>query len=167
MPEKISYMGTVIRKGRKEDMPAVLELIKELAEFEKEPDAVITTVDTLEREGFGENPLFQVFVAEVDGKVEGMALFYYRFSTWKGRTLHLEDLIVREEKRGTGLGNALYRKIIEYAKDQGLRRVEWVVLDWNHHAIDFYERSGATILKDWYTVQMDEDGIRKYVETTV
>ncbi|GAB2763718.1 GNAT family N-acetyltransferase [Salinimicrobium soli] len=158
-------MGNIIRRGKKEDMPAVLELIKELAAFEKEPDAVVTTVETLEQEGFGDNPLFQVFVAEVDGKIEGMALVYYRFSTWKGRTLHLEDLIVREEKRGSGLGNALYRKVIEYAKEQGLKRVEWVVLDWNQHAIDFYERSGATVLKDWYTVQMDEDGITKYVET--
>jgi GNAT superfamily N-acetyltransferase len=160
-------MKSIIRKGRKEDMPAVLELIKELAAFEKEPDAVITTVDTLEKEGFGENPLFQVFVAEVNGKIEGMALVYYRFSTWKGRTLHLEDLIVREEKRGSGLGNALYQKVIEYAKEEGLKRVEWVVLDWNQHAIDFYKRSGATILKDWYTVQMDEDGITKYVENRV
>ncbi|MHA6278811.1 N-acetyltransferase family protein [Salinimicrobium sp. CAU 1759] len=158
-------MKTIIRDARKEDMPAVLELIKELAAFEKEPDAVITTVETLEKEGFGEHPLFNVFVAEVDGKIEGMALVYYRFSTWKGRTLHLEDLIVREEKRGTGLGNALYRKVIEYAKAQGLKRVEWVVLDWNQHAIDFYHRSGANILKDWYTVQMDENGITKYVET--
>lgn len=147
-------------------MPAVLELIKELAEFEKEPDAVVTTVEILEEEGFGENPLFHVFVAEVEGKIEGMALVYYRFSTWKGRTLHLEDLIVREEKRGTGLGNALYKTVIKYAKEQGLRRVEWVVLDWNKHAIDFYERSGANILKGWYTVQMDEDGITKYVETS-
>lgn len=158
-------MKTKIRDARKEDMPAVLELIKELALFEKEPDAVITTVEILEKEGFGKNPLFHVFVAEVDGKIEGMALVYYRFSTWKGRTLHLEDLIVREEKRGTGLGNALYKKVIEYAKAQGLKRVEWVVLDWNQHAIDFYQRSGATILKDWYTVQMDENGITKYVET--
>lgn len=158
-------MSTIIRDAKKEDMPAVLELIKELAAFENEPEAVITTVETLEKEGFGEHPLFNVFVAEVDGKIEGMALFYYRFSTWKGRTLHLEDLIVREEKRGTGLGNALYRKVIEHANAQGLKRVEWVVLDWNKHAIDFYERSGATILKDWYTVQMDENGITKYVET--
>lgn len=160
-------MKTVIRDARKEDMPSVLELIKELAAFEKEPDAVTTTVETLEQEGFGEHPLFHVFVAEVDGKIEGMALVYYRFSTWKGRTLHLEDLIVREEKRGTGLGNALYRKVIRYAKEQGLKRVEWVVLDWNKHAIDFYERSGATILKDWYTVQMDEKGITKFVDTTI
>ena len=146
-------------------MPAVLELIKDLAEFEKEPDAVATTVETLEKEGFGENPLFHVFVAEVEGKIEGMALVYYRFSTWKGRTLHLEDLIVREEKRGTGLGNALYQKVITFAKEQGLKRVEWVVLDWNKHAIDFYERSGANILKGWYTVQMDEEGMKKYVQT--
>ncbi len=154
-----------IRKAKKKDMPAVLELIKELAAFEKEPDAVVVTVETLEEEGFGENPLFQVFVAEVDNKIEGMALIYYRFSTWKGRTLHLEDLIVREEKRGTGLGNGLYQKVIEYAQEQGLKRVEWVVLDWNKHAIDFYERSGANILKGWYTVQMDEAGITKYVRT--
>lgn len=158
-------MKTIIRDAKKEDMPAVLELIKELAAFEKEPDAVITTVETLEKEGFGEHPLFHVFVAEVDGRIEGMALVYYRFSTWKGRTLHLEDLIVREEMRGTGLGNALYKKVIEYANSQNLKRVEWVVLDWNKHAIDFYERSGATILKGWYTVQMDENGITRYVET--
>lgn len=159
-------MDFSIRKAKKEDMPAVMELIRELAEFEKEPEAVVTTVKTLEQEGFGENPLFEAFVAEVDDKIEGMALVYYRFSTWKGRTLHLEDLIVREEKRGTGLGNALYKTVINYAEEQGLKRVEWVVLDWNEHAINFYERSGATILKGWYTVQMDEDGIKKYVATT-
>lgn len=145
-------------------MPAVFELIKELAAFEKEPDAVITTVETLEKEGFGENPLFHVFVAEANGKIEGMALVYYRFSTWKGRTLHLEDLIVRENKRGTGMGNALYQTVIKFAKEKDLKRVEWVVLDWNKHAIDFYERSGANILKDWYTVQMDENGMTKFVE---
>ena len=154
----------IIRDARKEDMPAILELIRELAAFEKEPDAVSMTVGTLEKEGFGEQPLFHAFVAEVDGKIEGMALVYYRFSTWKGRTLHLEDLIVREEKRGTGLGNGLYKRVIQYAKQQGVKRVEWVVLDWNQHAIDFYERSGATVLKDWYTVQMDEAKMVRYVE---
>lgn len=145
-------------------MPAVLLLIKELAAFEKEPEAVITTVETLEQEGFGKNPLFHCFVAEVDGSIEGIALVYYRFSTWKGRTLHLEDLIVRENKRGTGLGNALYNKVIDFAREEGLKRVEWVVLDWNKHAIEFYERSGARILKDWYTVQMDEEGIKRFTE---
>ena len=157
-------MSILIRDAKKEDMPAVLELIKELARFEKQPEAVITTVETLEKEGFGDQPLFHVFVAEVDGKIEGMALVYFRFSTWKGRTLHLEDLIVREKKRGTGLGNALYHKVIEFAKIHQLKRVEWVVLDWNKHAIDFYERSGATVLKDWYTVQMEEEAINNYLE---
>lgn len=157
-------MDFTIRKATKEDMPSILELIKELAAFEKEPDAVEVDISTLENEGFGENPLFQCFVAEQDGKIEGMALVYFRFSTWKGRTLHLEDLIVREEKRGTGMGIALYKKVLQFAYELKLKRVEWVVLDWNQHAIDFYERSGATILKDWYTVQMNEQALKKYVE---
>lgn len=152
----------LIRKGQKEDMPAVLDLIKELATFEKEPNAVIVTVDELVKEGFGDTPLFNTFVAEVDGEIIGTALFYYRFSTWKGRTIHLEDLIVKQEKRGTGAGSALYKEVIRFAKQDGVRRVEWVVLNWNTHAINFYERSGATILQDWLTVQMDEEGITKF-----
>lgn len=152
----------LIRKGQKEDMPAVLDLIKELATFEKEPNAVVITVDELIKEGFGDNPLFNTFVAEVDGEIIGTALFYYRFSTWKGKTIHLEDLIVKQEKRGTGAGSALYKEVIRFAKQDGVRRVEWVVLNWNTHAINFYERSGATILQDWLTVQMDEEGITKF-----
>lgn len=143
-------------------MPAVLGLIKELALFEKEPDAVVVTVDELVRDGFGDNPLFYTFVAEANGEVIAMALFYYRYSTWKGKTIHLEDLIVKEEKRGTGAGSALYKEVIRFAKAQGVRRVEWVVLNWNTHAIEFYERSGAAILQDWLTVQMNEEGITKF-----
>lgn len=155
-------MGTLIRRAEKNDMPAVLELIHELAKFENEPQAVQITVETLEQEGFGDLPLFTCFIAELDGAIQGMALAYYRFSTWKGRTLHLEDLIVREEKRGTGLGGALFQKVIEFAKEENLKRVEWVVLDWNQHAIDFYERSGADVLRNWYTVQMDEKNIKDF-----
>lgn len=154
-------MENTIRKFRKEDLPQILELIQELADFEKEPDAVEVDAIILEREGFGENPLFTCFVAEVNNRIEGMALVYFRFSTWKGRTVHLEDLIVRQEKRGTGLGSALYKKVIEYALEQGVKRCEWVVLDWNTPAIDFYERSGATILRDWNTVQMNENAMKK------
>jgi GNAT superfamily N-acetyltransferase len=152
----------LIRKGNKEDMPAILALIKELAAFEKEPDAVVVTADDLVRDGFGEAPLFHTFVAEADGAIIGMALFYYRYSTWKGRTIHLEDLIVKQDKRGTGAGSALYKEVLTHAKHDGVRRIEWVVLNWNTHAIDFYERSGAVILQDWLTVQMDEDGITKF-----
>jgi len=152
----------VIRRGTREDMPAVLGLIKELAIFEKEPDAVVVTVNELVRDGFGDVPLFHTFVAESDGEVIGMALFYYRYSTWKGRTIHLEDLIVKEDKRGTGAGGALYKEVIRFAKADGVRRVEWVVLNWNTHAIQFYERSGAAILEDWRTVQMNEEGMTKF-----
>ncbi len=155
-------MEKTIRKFKPEDLPQILELIQELADFEKEPDAVEVDVSILEKEGLGENPLFTCFVAEENDRIEGMALVYFRFSTWKGRTVHLEDLIVRQEKRGTGLGSALYKKVIEYALGQGVKRCEWVVLDWNTPAIEFYERSGATILRDWHLVQMDERAMKKF-----
>ena len=151
-----------IRKGEQKDMPAVLELIKELAAFEKEPDAVVVTIEELRRDGFGNTPLFHTFVAEHDNDIIAMALFYYRYSTWKGRTIHLEDLIVKQEKRGTGAGSALYKEVIKFAKKEGVRRVEWVVLDWNTQAIAFYEKSGAAILSNWRTVQMDEKGMTQF-----
>ena len=153
-----------IRRGNANDMKAVLGLIQELAEFEKEPDVVLVTVDDLIRDGFGSVPLFHVFVAEVEEEIVGIALYYYRFSTWKGKTIHLEDLVVKDKMRGTGLGYALYSEIIKQGKKDQVRRVEWNVLDWNTPAIDFYEKSGAKVLKDWYVVQMDEIGINHFVE---
>jgi GNAT superfamily N-acetyltransferase len=153
----------IIRKGQKEDMPAVLELIKELAVFEKEPDAVVVTVDDLVRDGFSNNPLFYTFIAEVEGEIIGMALYYYRFSTWKGKTIHLEDLIVKEKSRGTGAGYALYAEIIAQGKKDNVRRIEWNVLDWNTPAIDFYTKSGAKLLEDWRVVNMDEAGINAFL----
>lgn len=156
----------IIRKATKKDMQSVLELIQELAIFEKEPDAVIVTVDDLVRDGFSENPLFQCFVAEEENNIIGMALFYYRYSTWKGKTIHLEDLIVKESKRGTGAGFALYKEIIKQGKAENVRRIEWNVLDWNTAAIDFYEKSGAKILKDWRVVHMDETGIINFLNLT-
>ncbi len=153
----------IIRKAFKKDMPSVLELIQELAIFEKEPDAVVVTADDLVRDGFSENPLFQCFVAEVDSEIIGMALFYYRYSTWKGKTIHLEDLIVKENKRGTGAGFALYKEIIKQGKAENVRRIEWNVLDWNTPAIDFYEKSGAKVLGDWRVVHMDENGITNFL----
>ena len=153
----------IIRKATKNDMPSVLELIQELATFEKEPDAVVVTVDDLVRDGFSENPLFQCFVADVDGEIIGMALYYYRYSTWKGKTIHLEDLIVKESKRGTGAGFALYKEIIKQGKAENVRRIEWNVLDWNTPAINFYEKSGAKVLDDWRVVHMDEEGINNFI----
>ena len=157
----------IIRKATKNDMPSVLELIQELATFEKEPDAVVVTVDDLIRDGFSENPLFQCFVAEEENEIIGMALYYYRFSTWKGKTIHLEDLIVKENKRGTGAGFALYKEIIKQGKAENVRRIEWNVLDWNTPAIDFYEKSGAKVLGDWRVVHMDDKGIEQFLNTTI
>jgi GNAT superfamily N-acetyltransferase len=153
----------IIRKAEKKDMKAVLELIQELATFEKEPDAVVVTVADLERDGFGDYPLFHTFVAEVDNQIVGMALYYYRYSTWKGTTIHLEDLIVKDKMRGSGLGFALYSEIIAQGKRDNVRRIEWNVLDWNTPAIDFYIKSGAKVLEDWRVAQMDELGINEFL----
>lgn len=153
----------LIRKARREDMPAVLELIKELADYEGAADQVDIHLDDLEKEGF-DHRHFTCFVAEVNSRIEGMALVYFRFSTWKGRTVHLEDLIVRKKRRGTGIGGALYREVVRYAHDNGVRRIEWVVSEGNKNAIEFYENTGAEIKKNWYTVHMDETGIQRNIE---
>ena len=158
-----------IRKGNPEDMKYVLGLIQELAIFENEPDAVVITEEDLIRDGFGEKPLFHVFVAEITNELKereivGIALYYYRYSTWKGKTIHLEDLVVKEKMRGTGLGSALYAEIMRQGKRDNVRRVEWNVLDWNTPAVKFYENSGAKILDGWQVVQMDELGINTFLE---
>lgn len=154
----------IIREATKDDMKSVLDLIQELATFEKEPNAVEIRVEDLIRDGFSENPLFQCLVAEVKETIVGIALYYYRYSTWKGKTLHLEDLIVSENSRGTGAGFALYSEIIAQGKRDNVRRIEWNVLDWNTPAIDFYHKTGAKILGDWRVVHMDENGINLFLQ---
>ena len=151
------------RIATKQDMPRVLELIKELAIYEKEPDAVEVTLDMLESDGFGEHPKFTCFVIEVDGKIEGMALVYMRYSTWKGQVLHLEDLIVSQSQRGKNLGTKLLDQVVKYGKDLGVKRINWEVLDWNEPAIKFYEKKGANVMRDWDVVQLDEKGIENYL----
>lgn len=153
-----------IRKGNPEDMEAVLGLIQELADFENEPDAVVITAEDLIRDGFGQIPLFNVFVAEVASEIVGIALYYYRYSTWKGKTIHLEDLVIKEKMRGKGLGYALYSEVIKEGKKDKVRRIEWNVLDWNTPAIEFYKKSGAKILDEWRVVQMDEKAINHFVD---
>ena len=154
-----------VDKAQAEDMKDVLTLITELAVFENEPNAVNISVETLITHGTGPNPLFTCFVAEYNDKIVGMALVYYRFSTWDGKSLHLEDLIVSEKYRGKGYGKALYNEVMRYAESQDINRVEWVVLDWNTNAIDFYESSGALLLKDWYLVQMNKERLKKYIDS--
>ncbi len=157
-------MSTTIRVARANDMPQVLQLIKELAEFEKEGGAVEITVADLIRDGFGEAKLFRCFVAEVDGKIEGMALVYPRYSTWKGPVIHLEDLIVTKKMRGHGLGNALLTEVVKFGHRQGVKRISWEVLDWNEPAIAFYEKKGARVMRDWDVVQLDAKGIETYLK---
>jgi GNAT superfamily N-acetyltransferase len=154
----------IIRKGEPTDMPAVLDLITELAVFERQPEAVLVTAADLVRDGFQENPLFHTFVAELDGAIVGMALYYYRYSTWKGKTIHLEDLILKEKFRKQGIGFALYQKVIETGFNEGVRRIEWNVLDWNTPAIEFYKKTGAEVFDDWRVAQLDELGIQNFIK---
>lgn len=152
-----------IRKAVKSDAASILFLIRELAIFEKESEAVIVNEDQIERDGFGDRPLFECFVAGVADQVVGMALYYPRYSTWKGPTFHLEDLIVTEPMKGKGIGTQLYNAFLEHAHKVGVERVEWAVLDWNLPAINFYQKSGATVLDDWKTAQMDKKSINNYI----
>jgi GNAT superfamily N-acetyltransferase len=156
-------MGFTIRKAKKEDMGEVLNLIKALAIFEKEPDAVEITETYLQEKGFGEHPSFQCFVAEKGNSIEGIALVYTRFSTWKGEVLHLEDLIVNQAMRGQGIGEALLNEVVKYGHTLGVKRICWEVLDWNTPAINFYEKKGANVMRDWNVVQLDEQGIKNYL----
>ena len=157
-------MEFTIRFAQKRDVGAILGLIQELAVFEKEPDAVIVTEADLLEYGFGDKPLFTCFVAEKESEIVAIALIYIRFSTWKGQTVHLEDLIVSQAHRGSGLGTLLLNEVIKYGYSLGVKRICWEVLDWNEPAIKFYESKGATLLKDWYLVQMDEKSIKNYIE---
>ena len=156
-------MEYAIRDATAEDMPSVLELIKELATFEKEASAVEVTSDDLVHDGFGTDKRFHCFVAEADTNIVGMALIYNRYSTWKGPIIHLEDLVVSETMRGSGLGTALLNEVVKYCADQGVKRISWEVLDWNEPAIDFYERKGAKVLRDWDVVHLDAQGIKNYL----
>ena len=153
-----------IRDAVKSDMQAVHTLITELAVFEKEPDAVQVTVIDLERDGFRENPLFHCFVAEIKNEIVGIALVYPRYSTWQGPYVHLEDLIVTESMRGKGVGSALLEQVVRYGKEKGVRRIGWEVLDWNEPAIKFYEERGAKVMRDWDVVQLNQEGMEKFLK---
>jgi GNAT superfamily N-acetyltransferase len=157
-------MSFIIREATIKDAPSVLDLIIELAVFEKEPNAVEVTVADIEKEGFSNAPKFKIFVAEEAATIIGIALIYMRYSTWKGPIIHLEDLIVTQEKRKLGVGKALYTKVLKHAHSLGVKRVSWEVIDWNTNAIDFYESTGAIVLKDWSVVQMTEENLEKFVQ---
>jgi GNAT superfamily N-acetyltransferase len=145
-----------IRLARVDDVPVIVSLIRELAEYEREPDAVEATEDDIRAALFGSSPAAFCHVAEHDGEVVGLALWFLNFSTWKGRHgIYLEDLFVRPTARGTGLGKALLVNLIEIAQERGYGRVEWSVLDWNSPAQDFYRALGAAPMDDWTTWRVD------------
>jgi len=127
------------------------------------PIYVEVSEQNLVEDGFGKHKLFHCFVAEKEEKVVGMALVYPRYSTWKGPVIHLEDLIVTKEMRGTGLGTALLDEVVKYGNDLGVKRISWEVIDWNEPAIGFYESKGANVMRDWDVVQLDEAGIKNYL----
>jgi GNAT superfamily N-acetyltransferase len=148
-------MAINIRLAVKEDIPELLRLIKELAVFERAPNEVSNTEARMLREGFGNSPVFDAFVAEHQGEIIGTAITYFRYSTWKGKCLYLEDLIVTERHRGIGAGKALFEHCLNYAKATDSVRMSWQVLDWNTPAIDFYKKYGTRFEEGWLNSWVD------------
>lgn len=156
-------MTDPIRKAVPSDVATILDLIRDLAVYEREPDAVQATVESLYGTLFGPTPTAEAIVAEIDGEVVGMALFFTNFSTWSGRDgLYLEDLYVKPEARGTGLGKALLQRLARIAVARGCARVEWSVLDWNTPAIDFYRSLGARAMSEWTVHRLDGDALATF-----
>jgi len=148
------------RKGRKEDLPQVLELVKELALFERAPHEVTNTVERMEFDGFGPNPIYGLFVAEHVDRIVGISIFYWRYSTWKGKRLYLEDIIVTESERGKGIGKLLFEKTMQHALDENCTGMLWQVLEWNESAINFYKRYGAKLDAEWTNGSLEAEQIK-------
>jgi GNAT superfamily N-acetyltransferase len=144
-----------VRPGLASDVPAIMQLVHELAEFEKAPDQVTNTAEAMLIDGFGENPVFGSFVAEVDGEITGISVYYFRYSTWKGKRLYLEDIVVTESMRGKGIGKSLFDATVAEAKQTGCTGMMWQVLDWNQPAIDFYANYGARFDEEWVNCHLD------------
>ena len=138
-----------IRRATKEDCPRIMELIYELAVYEKAPDEMTVSLEHFEESGFGANPVWWAFVTEVDGIVVGFALYYIRYSTWKGQRMYLEDIVITENMRGKGLGGALFEKLIEEMHEKKLNGIVWQVLEWNEPAINFYKKYDVTFDSEW------------------
>jgi GNAT superfamily N-acetyltransferase len=146
-----------IRIGTKQDLPRVLELVKELALYERAPHEVTNTVERMEQDGFGPNPIYGLFVAENERGIVGISIYYWRYSTWKGKRLYLEDIIVTEKERGSGIGKQLFDRTMQHALDENCSGMIWQVLDWNEPAINFY--------KKYYKAKLDGEWINCSLET--
>lgn len=150
-----------IREGKREDLPRVLELINELAAFERAPHEVTNTLDRLEKDGFGAHPVYGFFVAETTSGIIGLSLYYWRYSTWKGKRLYLEDIIVTESQRGRGAGKLLFERTMQKALDENCTGMMWQVLDWNDAAIAFYKKYGSRMDPEWVNCHLESEQIRK------
>lgn len=142
-------MAITIRRAVKKDCPRLLELVQELALYEKAPQEVTVTLDHFIESGFGANPVWWAFVAEEDGLVQGFALYYVRYSTWKGQRMYLEDILVTEQARGRGIGKLLFDQLIVEAKERKFNGIVWQVLEWNEPAINFYKKYKASFDPEW------------------
>ncbi|GHM99895.1 N-acetyltransferase [Cytophagales bacterium WSM2-2] len=158
-------MNVSLRKGVKGDLPRVLELIKELAVFEKAGDQVSNTVQQMEKDGFGETPVYGFFVLERESEIIGLSLYYFRYSTWKGRRLYLEDIIVTESARGGGFGKLLFERTMKFALESGCTGMMWQVLDWNEPAIRFYKKYNAKLDDEWLNGHLESSNIKAFFDS--
>lgn len=157
--------GLIIRKGINDDLPSVLELIKELAIFEKEPEQVHNTVKQLENDAFGEDPIFNFFVAVDDNSVVGAAIYFTMYSTWKGKCIYLDDLIVTERSRRDGVGAKLFKAVIHETHKVNAKQLHWQVLDWNEPAIEFYKKYNASFDNEWINCKLNKEQINSIVNS--
>ena len=154
-------MNISIREGKKEDLPRVLELVKELALYERAPHEVTNTVEKMEEDGFGKNPIYGFYVAERNSKIVGISLYYWRYSTWKGKRLYLEDIVVTESERGKGAGKLLFDRTMQKALDENCSGMMWQVLEWNEPAINFYKKYGAKLDDEWTNCTLEASQIKE------
>ena len=155
-------MEVVIRKGVKSDLPAVLDLIKELADFERALNEVTVSLEDLEHDGFGNHPYYWFIVAEKEGEIIGLSFYFIRYSTWKGRFLFLEDFVVKESFRNKGIGALLFEETIRIAKELDVKGMTWQVLDWNKNAIRFYEKYNSNISTEWYNGKLTYEQLKQF-----
>src|SRR5271165_1294694 len=159
-------MAITIRAATPADVPQILEFVRALAAYEREPNAVIATEADLLRDGFGTNPFYFCLIAESDGAPAGFALYFFNYSTWLGRPgLYLEDLFVHPEFRGLGIGKALLQRVAAIAVERGCPRLQWQVLDWNTPAIEFYRAHGAEFMDTWRTVRVESEALRRLADS--
>ena len=156
-------MNIEIRKGTESDIPAALNLVKELATYEKATDEVEVTVEEMTNWGFGIDKQFDFYIALENDSIVGLALYYFKYSTWKGKCLFLEDIIVTESKRGKGYGKLLFDKVVEVSQEMNVRRMEWQVLDWNTPAIEFYKKYDATFDGEWINCKLTNHHLKQYL----